>query len=220
MIAQGSSSRSPIMTSEARDVGGAGASQHAVPAIRGSSVYLRPWERADLPLRARWLADGEILAGLAEGSAVGLAGSERWFDEVCQAQQGRDAYRFVIVRLADDLPIGSIWIGPIEWTHGAVEFGVYLGERSAWGHGLGTDALDAIVDFAFGWLRMERVWLRVRATNRRARRSYEKAGFREEGIERSALLIEGEREDVIRMSLLRPEWEALDRPRSWQRGAG
>jgi RimJ/RimL family protein N-acetyltransferase len=51
------------------------------------------------------------------------------------------------------------------------------------GQGLGTDAMFALLDFGFGQLRLERMWLEVYDFNRRARRSYEKCGFVLEGTE-------------------------------------
>ena len=41
-----------------------------------------------------------------------------------------------------------------------------------WGKGYGTDAVNAIVDFAFGQLRLERVWLDTDAHNLRAQAVY------------------------------------------------
>lgn len=89
-----------------------------------------------------------------------------------------------------------------------------IGEPSLWGQGLGTDAVNALVDFAFGQLRMERVWLDTDESNTRAQAAYRKAGFTEEGRLRHAWFRNGQWTDDIRMSLLRDEWAALPRRRS------
>ena len=54
------------------------------------------------------------------------------------------------------------------------------------------------------------------ADNKRAQRSYEKAGFRHEGTLRHGHFVDGRFMDVERMALLRDEWLALDRPKSWE----
>ena len=55
--------------------------------------------------------------------------------------------------------------------------GIVIGEKSLWGQGYGTDALNALLDFGFGELRLERIWLEVNDDNLRGKRSYEKCGF-------------------------------------------
>jgi RimJ/RimL family protein N-acetyltransferase len=51
-----------------------------------------------------------------------------------------------------------------------------------------------------------RVALEVYAFNPRARRVYEKSGFKVEGVKRDALKFDDERVDSILMSALAPEW--------------
>jgi RimJ/RimL family protein N-acetyltransferase len=77
------------------------------------------------------------------------------------------------------------------------------------GRGFGTEATRLIVGHGFEQLGLHRISLTVYAFNPRARRVYEKAGFVEEGRERQAVRLDGERYDDIMMSILAPEWEAL-----------
>ena len=75
--------------------------------------------------------------------------------------------------------------------------------------------MNALLDFGFGQLRLERLWLEVYDFNLRARRSYEKSGFSLEGTQRRAIFKRGKHRDVLLMAILRDEWAALDRRRSW-----
>ncbi len=65
--------------------------------------------------------------------------------------------------------------------------------------------------------RLETIWLDVFTDNEPAKRSYEKAGFSVEGVLRNSYYRVGRFRDAHRMSLLRSEWEALPRPKSWER---
>jgi RimJ/RimL family protein N-acetyltransferase len=52
----------------------------------------------------------------------------------------------------------------------------------------------------------------VYAFNPRARRAYEKAGFRAEGVLRESLRYNGEWVDATVMSILAPEWNDREYP--------
>jgi diamine N-acetyltransferase len=185
-----------------------------IPVLRAKRIYLRPAERDDLARFVRWFADAETTRYLASRAPFSMAMEERWFDRMVESQGKRD-FHFVICLVDGDEPIGTAGLHHVNWTEGSAEFGISIGEKDRWNQGFGTEALDAICDFAFGSLRMERVELEVYAPNARAQRSYLKAGFRHEGTLRRAMFAEGEFWDIHVMAMLRDEWLALDRPKSW-----
>jgi RimJ/RimL family protein N-acetyltransferase len=61
----------------------------------------------------------------------------------------------------------------------------------------------------FETLNLHRIFLHVYEENVRAMRSYAKAGFSEEGRFRQARYANGRYSDVVAMSILRPEWDAM-----------
>ena len=102
--------------------------------------------------------------------------------------------------------IGEVDLWLESWAHGEAWTGVVIGERDRWGHGYGTEALWLILRYAFTELNVRRVSLNVFANNLRAIRSYEKTGFRHEGVVRSDCRRDGERWDTVFMGILREEW--------------
>jgi RimJ/RimL family protein N-acetyltransferase len=185
------------------------------PMIRGERIYLRPAERSDLATFVRWLTDAEVSRHLSFRSPLSEAMEEKWFEGMVE-RQGKSDYHFVICLIDGDRPIGTAGLHGLDLENGNAEFGISIGEKTEWNRGYGTDALNAICDFGFGALRLERIELNVFEDNARAIRSYEKAGFRHEGRLRRAQFGEGRHFDVLRMALLRDEWLALDRPTGWQ----
>jgi len=185
----------------------------ANPIIRGEQVYLRPSERSDLDDFVRWFNDADTMRYLAMRAPMSRAAEERWFDSMLERQGKRD-YHFVICLLEDGRAIGTIGLHEVDQESGSAAFGIAIGEKAEWDKGYGTDALNAIADFGFGELRLERIYLDVYEQNLRAQRSYEKAGFTTEGIMRRALFKHGDFANVHRMSLLRDEWLVLPRRRS------
>ena len=183
--------------------------------IRGRLVYLRPAERDELPLFVKWLNDAATARFLAVRAPLSLPLEEHWFERMLE-RFGTDSYHFVICRLADDRPIGTIGLEQIDYVNGSAGLGIAVGEEGDRGVGNGTDALNALVDFGFGELRLERIWLEVYEGNDRAVRSYEKGGFKHEGVMRRGTFHRGQFFDVIRMAILRDEWQALERPKAWE----
>ena len=188
------------------------------PTIRGEKVYLRPPERDDVPLFVAWFSDADVLRHLMMRAPMSVAMEEAWFERMLTAE-GKTDYHFVICLLADGRAIGTAGLHELDLASGSAAFGISIGEKDEWDKGYGTDALNAICDFGFGELRLERIWLEVYAPNARARRSYEKAGFTLEGTQRRAHFANGEHLDTHIMSLLRDEWRALPRQKSWELNA-
>jgi RimJ/RimL family protein N-acetyltransferase len=182
--------------------------------LRGQRVYLRPLEPDDADLVSTWYSD-ERVRWLMGDPPVSRAGRRRRYEDAVTGD-GDTVYRFVICQLEDDRPVGRTDVFDIDRANGSCAFGIAIGEPARWGQGLGGDAVNAVVDFAFGELRMERVWLDTDAHNTRAQAVYRKAGFIEEGRLRHAWFQYGTFADDIRMAMLRDEWLALPRPKSWE----
>ena len=190
-----------------------------MPIIRGERVYLRAQERSDIPTFVRWFNDSETTSFLSMRAPMSEPMEEAWFNGMV-AQQGKGAYHFTICRLDDDRPIGTTGLFDVDTVNGSAGIGITIGEKSLWGIGLGTDAMNALLDFGFGQLRLERMWLEVHDFNARARRSYEKCGFVVEGTQRRANFRRGRYNDVVLMSILRDEWQAQERKRMWDYDGG
>ena len=185
-----------------------------VPIIRGERTFLRAGERSDIASFVHWLSDGETTSFLSMRAPMSVAMEEKWFDGMVE-RQGKDQFHFVICLLEDGRPIGTLSLFAIDWTNGNAGIGISIGAKELWGQGLGTDAMNALVDFGFGMLRLERLWLEVYDFNKRARRSYDKSGFTLEGVERHAVFKNGRYVDVELMSMLRDEWAAQTRKKAW-----
>ena len=123
--------------------------------------------------------------------------------------QSPTSFIFRIRTLADDALIGVVALGDVQWMHQCAMLGIAIGDPAYWGKGYGSDAIDLMLRYAFLELNLYRVWLTTIAYNERAKRAFEKAGFRPEGAWREMIHRDGKRFDVLHYGLLRHEWEAL-----------
>jgi RimJ/RimL family protein N-acetyltransferase len=178
------------------------------PMIAHGSVFLRPAERDDIPLFVDWLSDARTTRTLALRSPLSIALEEGWFAHLLEIQ-GRDVWHFVICRIEDRRPVGAVDLHEIQLVNGSASLGITIGDPADTNHGYGSDALRALLGFGFGELRLERIWLDVYDYNERARRVYERVGFVLEGTLRHALYRDGRFHDVLRMAILREEWDRL-----------
>lgn len=178
-------------------------------------MFLRPAEKSDLETFVAWFADAEMSGMLGMRAPLSVAIEEQWFTRAVE-NQGKDHFHFVMCLIENQRPIGTISLMQVDRENGNAGVGIAIGEKELWGKGYGTDAMNALLDFAFGEIRLERVWLDVYDFNTRAMRSYEKSGFVTEGTQRHAHYSFGKYNDVVLMAILRDEWAAHSRKRSWE----
>ena len=185
------------------------------PTIRGELVYLRPAEREDLPRFVRWFADEETTRYLTVRAPFSQAEEEQWFAGMV-GRQGKTDYHFVICRLADDEPIGTAGLHDLDFVNGNAEFGISIGEKASGTRATAPMPCARSATSASASCAWSGSSSRCTSGNARARRSYEKAGFVLEGTLRQRHFAEGRHSDVLIMALLREEWAAQDRRRSWE----
>lgn len=82
------------------------------------------------------------------------------------------------------------------------ELGYWLGEEY-WGRGIVSQAVKAMVQHAFGDLRLRRVYARIFSNNIASRRVLEKAGFQFEGMARQAVVKNDKVLDVFHYAILK-----------------
>ena len=172
--------------------------------IVGRSVALRRPRPDDLAAVVRWYRDPEI-ARLTryQTRPMSQAEIERFFQMRMLAP---DALAYAIVELPRWRQVGFTTFSSLDPDNGSVLFHITIGERDAWGRGLGTEATSLMLGHAFERLALHRVGLTVFSYNVRAIRAYEKAGFRVEGRLRDAIIRDGRYFDEVQMGVLATEW--------------
>jgi len=186
------------------------------PIVRGSKVWLRALERSDLDAYKASINDAELAYWAGYVAPQGMDKVLDWYENIVRPQHGKDGYFFSISPLGSSEFIGMICLWNLNGRIAGGEVSLFIADKKRWGTGVGTDAVNALVDFGFGFTSIQRIWLFTSAENERAKRSYEKSGFVLEGKIRGNQIRRGKVLDSFMMSMLRSDWEALDRKRSWE----
>jgi RimJ/RimL family protein N-acetyltransferase len=167
--------------------------------IKAQDVALVPVTRADLPVLFEWINDRDLVLLSAPYRPVNELRHEAWFSSMLQRE---DVHFFGIRQLASGRLIGSCQLLAISPTHRHAELQVRIGDATARGRGYGTQAVGLLVRFGFSDLQLHRIALHVFAENHAAIRTYEKTGFRREGLLRDAAYIDGKYVDIVLMGIL------------------
>jgi RimJ/RimL family protein N-acetyltransferase len=176
--------------------------------ILGERVRLRAIERDDLPRFVAWLNDPEVRRGLMVSIPLSMPQEEQWFSHMLE--QPAEEHPLVIEVNTPEgwTAAGNIAFHDVDWKERCAEIGIFIGEKSLWSRGYGREAMKLMLRHGFNTLNLNRIFLRVYASNQRAEKSYEYAGFVHEGRLRQAHFQDGQYVDVLIMSVLRSEWQA------------
>ncbi len=177
--------------------------------IYGDKVRLRAIERDDIPRFVHWLNDPEVTAGLTINLPMSSWDETHWFENLAnQAAEERPLALDVHIPDNSWTHIGNVGLHQIEWTNRCAIFGIFIGDKTFWNNGYGSEATLLTLKHGFETLNLNRIYLHVFETNPRAIYVYEKIGFIREGKLRQATFRNGLYIDTLIMSMLRSEWEA------------
>jgi diamine N-acetyltransferase len=174
--------------------------------IEGELVSLGPIRRDHIPLYLRWVNDFGTTQYLEiQPRPMTLEQEMAWFE---QAATNQSQPLFTIYERATGRAIGNCGLHQVDYRNRRAEVGIMVGEADVRGRGYGTEAMRLLLDYAFTVLGLHSVMLLVYEYNYPARRSYEKAGFREIGNRRESRWYNGRFWDEIHMDILASEFES------------
>lgn len=173
-----------------------------LPRITGERVTLRPITEADTDLIVRWRNTPSVMRNFIFREPFTPEMHRNWL--ATKVATGR-VVQYMIEVKATGRPVGSVYFRDIDPANHSAEYGIFIGEEDARGQGFGSETAQLFTRFGFDQLGLHRISLRLLAENLPARRSYEHAGFREEGTFRDMVLLDGRYRNVVFMARLAGE---------------
>lgn len=174
--------------------------------ILGERIRFRAPERSDIPQYVEWLNDPEVRRGLSLYLPLSQAEEENWFETMLTRPAAEHPFAIDVKDSAGWIHVGNCGFHAIDWRCRSAEVGIFIGNKSLWNQGYGTEVMELLLKHGFQTLNLNRIFLRVFENNIRAIRAYEKAGFVHEGRFRQGEFQEGRYMDILFMSVLRSEW--------------
>jgi UDP-4-amino-4,6-dideoxy-N-acetyl-beta-L-altrosamine N-acetyltransferase len=168
-----------------------------------AGIYLRPITDEDTDLIVKWRNSDAVRSRFIYRELFTPEGHTKWLRTVVDTGK---AIQMILCDSATDQPLGSVFARDVDHKHNKAEYGIFIGEDSARGRGVGTAAAKLMLRYLFTEEGLHRVFLRVLSDNIAAIRSYEKAGFTREAYLRESVYLEGTYKDVILMAILEEEY--------------
>lgn len=178
-----------------------------LPTIEADRVVLRWLAERDLEALFAIFSDPEVMRFWSSPPFADSGGARRLLDSIHEHFRKKTLFQWGVARRSDDQVIGTCTLAWLDADNRRAELGFALG-REHWGNGYMSEALPALLDFAFGELKLHRIEADVDPRNASSIRLIEKLGFQREGYLRERWLVGGEAQDAVFYGVLAREWRS------------
>lgn len=173
--------------------------------ISGKKVVLRFIEPSDLEEIRNMTNDAEqeyMIGGWSLPAAK--KHQEDWYQRILS---DKNNIRFAIE--FEDSFVGLVTLTDIDWKNRRAKSGIRLTFSSPKKQGIATDALMAMLGYAFEELNIHRVYATIIEHNVISRKLHAKCGYKEEGLLRQSVYKRGVYHNELQLSILKKEYEEL-----------
>ncbi len=178
--------------------------------IKGKKINLRSLRKDDLPSVNRWRNNlqNRIFTQGYRGP-VTMEVDSSWLDKVLTNTDNRNIY-FGIEKEPPDGLTGIIQLNEIDYISGVAACGILIGESEERGKGIGVEAVQALLFYAFFILNLRKVITYIAAFNKQAFKVQEKVGkVHKEGCLKAHYNYKGQYIDLHIQSFFREDFEFL-----------
>ena len=171
--------------------------------IKGEKVLLRAIELDDANVLQQMINDEEI-EQMMWGHSFPVARHQqvKWIENLLNE---KSVFRAMID--VAGATVGTIILSNIDMWNGNAEIHIKLANACERDKGYGTDAVTALVSYAFNELRLNCIYCRIKEDNIASQKLFEKCGFVKEGCLRSRVYRNGRFYDFYEYSVLKSEYE-------------
>jgi len=178
------------------------------PTLETERLVLRPLTLADAPTMARLAGAREIAdTTISIPHPYSEAQAREWIvTQTGPANAAKNVVFGITLKEGGQL-IGGAGMRETDPEHSQAEMGFWIGVEF-WGRGYATEAARAVIKYAFGVLKLNRVYAHHMVRNPASGRVLVKIGMQREGVLRQRVRKWGVFEDVVLLAILRDEWLA------------
>ncbi|MFB7139867.1 GNAT family N-acetyltransferase [Gottfriedia sp. NPDC056225] len=158
---------------------------------------------SDVPIMHKWECDDEI------GKLVGIE-KPRSLEEIVQGYEkyfnGLKPNLHLFTIEYNGVCVGRIELGNLDQENNHAAFGIVIGDQSMHNKGLGSFALNYLLNYSFNELKLVKVYCEVYDFNIASQNFLTKLGFHLDGILRKHEYFKGAQRDMYQYSILEEEF--------------
>lgn len=150
--------------------------------LKTDRLILRPFRISDAQkMYDNWASDPEVTRFLTWPTHTSVDVARKVLDHWVASYEKPDYYQWAICLKENDEPIGSMAVVDGDFRIGRAEIGYCISKRW-WGKGITAEALQAVMDYLFGDVGMNRMEARHDVNNPNSGKVMQKCGLKMEGI--------------------------------------
>ena len=176
-----------------------------LPTLDAPRVRLRWVTADDVDAIYAVFSDPRMMRFWSSPAMKERAEAEVYVSKIHEGFQAKSLFQWGIELTQERRLLGTCTLFHLDPGNAKAELGYGLGS-AYWGKGYMQEALGALLDFAFGTLRLRRLEADVDPRNDNSLRILGKLGFQREGLLRERWNVAGEIQDTAFYGLLAKEW--------------
>ena len=179
--------------------------EEVVEEINEDDLYLRKVSKGDVEFLFDSLRQKNINKYLSLGPLSSLEHSKRLVENYLQSWKKYSQFNYIIEIKEGNArkKVGSISLWNLNWLHNRAEVGIWLASPEYFNKGIGTRAVSLIKNVGFIHLNLNRIEAHTAVDNINSIKLFKKCGFREEGMLKEYIRLQGDYHDTVVLACLK-----------------
>lgn len=173
----------------------------------GNKVCLRQYEAKDIDIWYNWFNDAEVVRLMDQRRWPNTKEKQKRYLEAMTVS--RSDMQLAIINKANDCLVGTVGLHGIDPINRNADISVIIGDKKYWGKGLAKEAVGLLVHHSFEMLNLHKLTAGFIDGNAASQKLFESFGFKKEALLRQHVYLQGVYHNVIKMGLLKANYEVL-----------
>ncbi len=173
----------------------------------GNRIYLAPKGTTEEEIEkfTEWMNDFQVTDYIGRTNQITTYNGEKeYLENMINDDNSRN---FNIIEIGTDKLIGTVGLEQFKWIERSAVLGIFIGDNDFRSKGYGTEAIKIILEYGFKYLNLHSIRLNLLSINERAHKCYLKCGFKDTGVSREQIFLNGKYYDKLHMDILENEFE-------------